>query len=154
MPGDTTNGHDPFNLERFVEAQRDIFETACRELAAGAKASHWMWFVFPQLRGLGMSAASQHYGIGTLAEAQAYLAHPLLGARLRRAAALVLAVEGRTIGEIMGAPDDLKLRSSMTLFALASQDNDVFLQVLERFFGGKQDQMTHRLLGPSQIGDV
>lgn len=154
MPGDTTNGHDPFKLERFVEAQRDIFETACRELAAGAKASHWMWFVFPQLRGLGMSAASQHYGIGTLAEAQAYLAHPLLGARLRRAAALVLAVEGRTIGEIMGAPDDLKLRSSMTLFALASQDNDVFLQVLERFFGGKQDQMTHRLLGPSQIGDV
>lgn len=154
MPGDTTNGHDPFNLERFVEAQRDIFETACRELAAGAKASHWMWFVFPQLRGLGMSATSQHYGIGTLAEAQAYLAHPLLGARLRRAAALVLAVEGRTIGEIMGAPDDLKLRSSMTLFALASHDNDVFLQVLERFFGGKQDQMTHRLLGPSQIGDV
>lgn len=149
MPGDTANGHDPYNLGRFVEAQHDTFETACRELADGAKTSHWIWFVFPQLRGLGSSGMSQYYGIGSLDEAKAYLEHPVLGPRLRRAAALVLAVEGRSIGEIMGAPDDLKLRSSMTLFALAGEDNSVFLQVLDRYFGGMQDSKTVRILGRS-----
>jgi uncharacterized protein (DUF1810 family) len=146
MPGDTTNGHDPFNLERFVEAQRDTYETACQELAAGAKSSHWMWFVFPQLRGLGASETSRFYGIGSLAEATAYLGHPILGPRLRRAVALVLSVEGRSIGEIMGMPDDLKLRSSMTLFALAGEDDSIFLQVLDRYFGGKKDEATLGLL--------
>lgn len=149
MPGTTDNGHDPFDLERFAAAQHDTFDTACRELANGRKTSHWIWFVFPQLKGLGASAASHFYGIGSLEEARAYLEHPVLGPRLRRAAALVLAVEGRSIGEIMGAPDDMKLRSSMTLFALAGEDNSVFLHVLERYFGGQLDERTLRLIGLS-----
>jgi uncharacterized protein (DUF1810 family) len=149
MPADTTNGLDPFALERFVEAQHGTFEAACQELANGAKSSHWMWFVFPQLAGLGRSETAKFFALGSLEEAHAYLAHPVLGPRLRRAAALVLAVEGRNIAEIMGTPDDMKLRSSMTLFALAGEDRSVFVQVLERYFAGKLDPTTLRLLGLS-----
>ncbi len=137
---------DPFDLARFVAAQARDYDTACAELAAGCKQSHWIWYVFPQMRGLGHSATGQRYGISSLAEARAYLAHPVLGPRLRHAAGLLLGVMGRTAHEIMGSPDDLKLRSSMTLFARASVDNAVFLQVLERYYGAVQDAATLRLI--------
>ena len=153
MATDATSGAPPldaFNLERFVEAQRGTYEAACRELAIGRKTTHWMWFVFPQLRGLGVSGQSDFYGIGGLAEAQAYLVHPVLGPRLRRVAALLLAIENRSIDDILDGPDDLKLCSSMTLFARAAaemaQDNTVFLAVLERFFDGDHDVATLQML--------
>ena len=153
MASDAMDGppaSDPFNLERFVAAQCGSYEAACREIVGGRKTSHWMWFVFPQLRGLGVSGRSDFYGIAGLAEAQAYLAHPVLGPRLRRVAALLLAIEGPSIEEILGAPDDLKLCSSMTLFARtateAGVDNAVFLAVLERYFDGEQDTSTLRML--------
>jgi uncharacterized protein (DUF1810 family) len=133
---------DPFDLQRFVDAQAPVWARVEAELAAGRKASHWMWFVFPQLRGLGTSAMAQRYGIGSLAEARAYAAHPLLGARLRRGTALMLAVPGRTAHEILGAPDDLKFRSSMTLFAHAVPDEPLFRAALERFFEGAEDECT------------
>ena len=155
MPSNQSSGSpsaDPFNLERFVAAQLGTFEVACRELVAGRKTSHWMWFVFPQMRGLGLSEMSQFYGIASLAEAAAYLAHPLLGPRLRRAAALLLAIEPGPIEDILGSPDDMKLRSSMTLFAMAAadqigEDNKVFLAVLERYFDGEKDEATLKLIG-------
>ncbi|WP_119289533.1 DUF1810 domain-containing protein [Azohydromonas sediminis] len=133
---------DPFDLQRFVDAQAPVWQRVEAELAAGRKASHWMWFVFPQLRGLGTSAMAQRYGIGSLAEARAYAAHPLLGARLRRATALMLAVPGKTAHEILGAPDDVKFRSSMTLFAHAVPDEPLFRVALERFFDGAEDERT------------
>ena len=145
-------GADPFDLARFVTAQDQAgtYETACRELAAGAKRSHWMWFVLPQLRGLGSSATAHRYGIGSLAEAKAYVDHPVLGPRLRRVADLLLAVEGRSASAIMGSPDDLKLRSSMTLFSRASDDDAdraPFQAVLDRYFAGALDPATLHLLG-------
>ncbi|WP_119355395.1 DUF1810 domain-containing protein [Azohydromonas sediminis] len=133
---------DPFDLQRFVDAQAPVWPRVEAELAAGRKASHWMWFVFPQLRGLGTSPMAQRYGIGSLAEARAYAAHPLLGARLRRATALMLAVPGKTAHEILGAPDDVKFRSSMTLFAHAVPDEPLFGAALERFFDGFEDGRT------------
>ncbi len=111
--------NDPFNLERFVTAQRGVYDQACAELRAGRKQSHWMWFVFPQLRGLGRSELATRYGIACREEAEAYLLHPLLGPRLRECSRLVGEIEGRTIEEIFGYPDHLKFHSSMTLFALA-----------------------------------
>src|SRR5437764_10712569 len=107
---------DPFNLQRFVDAQAGIYAQALGELRAGCKQSHWMWFIFPQIAGLGFSPTAQHYAIGSLAEAGAYLAHPQLGPRLRETTAAVMAVAGRTAHQIFGSPDDLKFRSSMTLF--------------------------------------
>ena len=111
---------DPFSLSRFISAQEGVFENACAELKAGCKRSHWMWFIFPQMRGLGVTATAQHFGIGSLAEARAYLAHPLLGPRLDKATALALAHAGTPLRVIFGAPDDLKFCSSMTLFDAAS----------------------------------
>lgn len=130
------------NLGRFVEAQAPVYDRALAELKAGRKQSHWMWFVFPQIAGLGHSPMAQHYAIQNLAEARAYLAHPLLGARLRECAQAVLDVEGKTAHEIFGSPDDLKFRSSMTLFAHAAPDEKLFRAALEKYFDGKEDALT------------
>jgi uncharacterized protein (DUF1810 family) len=134
--------NDPYSLQRFVDAQEPVFERVCRELRAGRKQSHWMWFVFPQLRGLGHSAMAQRYGISSRDEAQAYLDHAVLGSRLRECTRLVLDVEGRCVGEIFGSPDDMKFRSSMTLFAKTADDNKIFEDALQKYFVGKPDPLT------------
>ena len=133
---------DPFDLQRFVDAQAPVYDAVVDELRAGRKRSHWMWFVFPQLRGLGSSPTAVHYGIASLDEAHAYLDHDLLGPRLRECVDLVNQVQGRSAGEIFGWPDDLKLRSSMTLFARAADDNQDFLALLDKYYGGEQDPQT------------
>jgi uncharacterized protein (DUF1810 family) len=133
---------DPFKLSRFVEAQEPVYEQVIRELQAGRKVSHWMWYVFPQLRGLGWSPKAQHYGISSLAEAQAYLAHPMLGPRLIECVTLVLGVEGRTVVQIFGYPDCLKLRSCLTLFSAATLNCQVFAEALARYHGGQGDPLT------------
>ena len=137
---------DPYDLQRFVAAQAPVYAQVQAELAHGRKASHWMWFVFPQLRELGRSATARHYGIASLAEARAYLAHPLLGARLDECTRLMLAVAGKSALEILGPPDDLKLCSSMTLFAEAAEGNALFVAALDRFFAGTRDPRTVALL--------
>jgi uncharacterized protein (DUF1810 family) len=134
-------------LERFVDAQAAVHDHVRSELAAGRKTSHWMWFIFPQLRGLGRSSMAQHYGIADLAEARAFLDHPVLGPRLIECARLVLAVRGRTVQQIFGSPDDLKLRSCMTLFELAAPEESVFGEVLDRYYEGVRDQATLDLVG-------
>jgi uncharacterized protein (DUF1810 family) len=137
----------PFNLERFVTAQASIFETALGELKAGRKRSHWMWFVFPQLRGLGASSNASFYGIGSLEEAQAYVAHRVLGPRLVLCTRTVLAAGERSLHAIFGSPDDIKFCSSMTLFALASGEGEpTFGQALDRFCDGRMDERTLALL--------
>ena len=138
-----------FDLERFVAAQVPVYERVRTELAAGAKASHWMWFIFPQLRGLGRSAMAEHFGLAGRAEAKAYLAHPLLGARLRDCTRLVLDVSTKTALEIFGAPDDLKFHSSMTLFATVAPEEELFSRALDRYFGGQRDSATENILGGS-----
>lgn len=138
---------DPFHLQRFVDAQRTVYSQAREELAAARKESHWMWFIFPQIHGLGSSSMAQCYAITGMAEASAYLAHPVLGPRLRECTALVHAVEGRTVSEIFGYPDDLKFHSSMTLFAQAESDADnVFSAALAKYFAGRKDAGTLRQL--------
>ena len=138
---------DHYNLSRFVAAQTPVFSAVCAELAAGHKQSHWMWFIFPQLRGLGTSPMAQRYAIGSLAEARAYLAHPLLGERLRSCTRLVNRVEGRTVQAIFGYPDDLKFRSSMTLFSRAATDaSEPFGEALAKYFAGEADPLTRELL--------
>ena len=139
---------DLFNLQRFVDAQHSAYATARAELQNGRKTSHWMWFVFPQLKGLGSSATAQKYAIASLDEARAYLAHPTLGPRLVECTQLVLDIKSRTIGEIFGSPDDLKFRSCMTLFARAAEPAPQFNEALAQFFGGVPDQKTEELLGP------
>ena len=133
---------DEFDLQRFVDAQDRAYDSVLAELRAGAKRSHWIWFVFPQLRGLGRSATAQHYGISSLEEARAYLAHPVLGPRLRECTRLVAATAGRSVDEIFGWPDNLKVRSSMTLFAHAADDNAEFRAVLDKFYAGEDDPAT------------
>lgn len=133
---------DPYDLQRFLDAQSPVFEQACSELRAGRKESHWMWFVFPQLRGLGYSSMAHKYGISSLAEAEAYLQHSILGPRLRECTRLVNLVEGRSIEQIFGSPDDLKFRSCMTLFARVASDNDVFVSALKKYFDGRPDSRT------------
>ena len=132
---------DPFDLDRFVRAQDPVLDQVRRELGDGRKRSHWMWFVFPQLRGLGRSPTAQHYGIGSLAEAQAYLAHPVLGPRLVECTEMVNKVEGRSVHQIFGGPDDLKFHSSMTLFA-AAPEAPVFREALGKHFAGALDAPT------------
>ncbi len=144
MPDATS---DPFNLERFVTAQSSIYAQALGELKAGAKRSHWMWFIFPQVAGLGFSSMSQKYAIRSRDEAVAYLEHPMLCPRLEECAAAVLAVEGKTANQIMGDPDDLKLQSSMTLFNEVKPGEAVFLSVLRKYFHGEMDDRTLQLLG-------
>jgi uncharacterized protein (DUF1810 family) len=141
--------NDRFDLERFVRAQAADVDRALCELRSGRKRSHWMWYVFPQLAGLGTSAMARRYAIGSAAEARAYLAHPLLGPRLAACAEAVLGVAGKTAHDIFGSPDDLKLRSCATLFALVSSPGSVFERLLERFFAGEPDPLTLRLLEPA-----
>ena len=139
---------DPYDLERYLRAQEPVFAQVCAELAAGRKQSHWMWFIFPQLRGLGSSPMAQRFAIDSLAEARAYLAHPLLGERLRRCTQLVNRVEGRTAQAIFGYPDYLKFRSAMTLFARAAAGgSEPFSEALAKYFAGEEDPLTRELLG-------
>lgn len=138
---------DPFDLKRFVDAQAAVYGNVVGELRDGRKRSHWMWFVFPQLRGLGGSPTAVHYGISSLDEARAYLDHALLGPRLRECARLVTGVQGRSAAQIFGSPDDLKLCSSMTLFAHATEDDADFVAVLEKYYDGRQDELTLKRLG-------
>jgi uncharacterized protein (DUF1810 family) len=133
---------DPFDLKRFVDAQAPVYQRVVAELRRGRKESHWMWFIFPQIKGLGSSPMANTYAIASRAEAQAYLDHPVLGARLRECTQLVNAVPDRSIAEILGYPDDLKFRSSMTLFAAVAADNKDFTDALDKFYGGKADPAT------------
>ena len=138
---------DPHDLRRFLEAQDGVHAQALAELRRGSKRSHWMWFVFPQLAGLGVSSTANRYGIRSLEEARAYLMHPVLGARLLACAAAILSVEGRGATDILGTPDDLKLRSCATLFGLVAEPGSVFEQLLAKYYGGDRDRKTLRLLG-------
>jgi uncharacterized protein (DUF1810 family) len=134
---------DPFDLQRFVTAQEGVYERALGELRRGRKTGHWMWFIFPQLRGLGQSQMAWTYGISGIEEARAYLAHPVLGARLRECTEAVLALEGMTAVDVFGYPDDLKFRSSMTLFGQAAgQDDPLFARALEKYSEGERDRRT------------
>lgn len=130
------------NLERFVEAQGPVIDEVMAELASGEKRSHWMWFVFPQLKALGRSSTARYYGLGSVDEARAYLAHPVLGERLRACTRAVLAHRGRSAHAIFGSPDDLKFRSCMTLFGLAAPDEPLYAQALAQFFKGEPDPLT------------
>ncbi len=133
---------DPYDLQRFVDAQEPVYDAVISELTDGRKRSHWIWFVFPQLRGLGSSPTAVRYGISSREEAVAYLAHEVLGPRLRECTRLVTQIDGRSIEDIFGWPDYLKVRSSMTLFARSTADNADFLAVLEMFYDGEQDPVT------------
>lgn len=149
----STIGHDAFKLERFIKAQAPVFDTALAELKAGKKQGHWMWFVFPQMRGLGHSSMADYYGIGSLAEAEAYLNHELLGSRLMTCTEVVLASDAPSLRSLLGSPDDLKFCSSMTLFAaLLASDDNIFQRALDRWCEGRRDEMTLRLF-PNQ-GDM
>jgi uncharacterized protein (DUF1810 family) len=143
---------DPHELYRFVRAQADDYERALAEIKGGRKRSHWMWYVFPQVEGLGFSSTSRLYAIRSIAEAKAYLEHPLLGPRLIECAEAALAVEGKSAREVFGSPDDMKLRSSATLFAQVSPPGSVFARLLGKFYGGEPDRETLRLLGPRAQG--
>lgn len=137
---------DPFDLQRFLDAQEHTYDDALREIRAGLKRSHWMWFIFPQIDGLGYSSMAKRYAIKNAEEARAYLAHPLLGPRLIEISQALLEVKDRTARQIMGSPDDLKLRSSATLFVSVSPPGSVFHAVLDRFYAGKPDDQTLQLL--------
>ena len=132
----------PYDLERFVAAQAAVYESALAEIRGGAKRGHWMWFIFPQIAGLGRSPTAQRYAIASLAEAEAYLAHPLLGPRLRECARVLTELQGRTAKEVFGPVDAQKLRSSMTLFARAAAEPSPFGEVLARYFDGAEDRAT------------
>ncbi len=133
---------DPFDLQRFVDAQARVYHTVLDELRDGRKRTHWIWFVFPQIAGLGSSPTAARYAIASIDEARAYLDHEVLGPRLRECARLLNQVEGRSITQIVGSPDDLKVRSSMTLFARATTDNRDFVAVLDKYYGGEEDPQT------------
>jgi uncharacterized protein (DUF1810 family) len=137
---------DPHNLARFLEAQEGEYVPALSEIQSGHKRSHWMWYIFPQFDGLGSSPTSRHFAIRSVDEADAYLVHPVLGRRLVECAEAVLQIEGRSAYEIFGSPDDMKLRSSATLFAFVSPERSVFHQILEKFFDGEPDARTLRLV--------
>lgn len=143
---------DPYKLDRFVDAQRGVYDTALAEIRAGRKQTHWMWFVFPQIDGLGSSPTSRFYAIKSAAEAQAYLAHPVLGERLRECADSLLHLGVRSASDVFESPDDLKLRSSATLFAAVSEPNSVFEHLLTRYFRGEPDKKTLELL--AKLGDA
>lgn len=145
-PKDVPPSNDPYDLDRFVRAQTADYDRALSELRDGRKRSHWMWYVFPQIEGLGHSPMSRRYSIKSAAEARAYLDHPILGPRLRECAAVVQSIVERSALEIFGSPDDMKLRSCATLFARVSNDG-VFGQVLQKYFNGQHDNETLRLLG-------
>ena len=142
-----SDSNDPFNLRRFVDAQAGSYAAVLDELRSGRKRAHWMWYIFPQIDGLGYSPTAKHYAIKSKAEAQGYLEHPVLGARLVECANILLDLEGRSASQIFGSPDDLKLRSSMTLFAAVNSQEPVFAQVLEKYYQGNHDSRTIELLG-------
>jgi uncharacterized protein (DUF1810 family) len=133
---------DPYDLQRFVDAQNPVYDEVCAELRDGRKRSHWMWFIFPQIRGLGSSPLARKFALSSLAEAAAYLGHPSLGQRLAQCTRLVNLIEERRIEQIFGYPDDLKFRSSMTLFAHATSDNQAFIDALQKYFEGEFDPAT------------
>ena len=138
---------DPYDLNRFLEAQVADYESALNEIRSGRKASHWMWYIFPQFAGLGTSPTARRYAIRSIEEAEAYLRHPVLGARLIECAQAALDVGGRSALEIFGSPDDLKLRSCATLFAVVSTAGSVFDRLIEKFFQGEPDERTRKLIG-------
>jgi uncharacterized protein (DUF1810 family) len=138
---------DPFSLNRFVQAQEVDYQRALSELQGGRKRSHWMWYIFPQYVGLGSSTMSQRYAIRSLAEAEAFLRHPLLGPRLLACAEAALAIEGRSASQVFGSPDDMKLRSSATLFAYVSSPGSAFERLLDKYFWGERDEKTVQLIG-------
>lgn len=140
--GHMQSASDPFDLQRFVDAQARVYAQVIDELRAGHKRSHWIWFVFPQIAGLGSSSTAAHYAISSLDEARAYLRHEVLGPRLRECTRLVNAIQDRSIRQIFGAPDDMKVRSSMTLFARATDDNGDFVELLARYYDGEEDPLT------------
>jgi uncharacterized protein (DUF1810 family) len=144
-----TSNIDPFDPVRFVSAQEGVYEKALKEIRSGLKESHWTWFVFPQIDGLGSSDMARLYAIRSLEEARAYLAHPVLGMRLIECADAMLSIDGKSALEIFGFPDDLKLKSSMTLFETASQETSIFRTVLERFYAGEMCKKTLRILQAS-----
>jgi uncharacterized protein (DUF1810 family) len=133
-------------LQRFLEAQDRVYESVCNELALGEKTSHWMWFIFPQLKGLGHSPIARHYGLDSRDEALSFWQHPILGPRLKECTQLVLVQSNATARDIFGSPDDLKFKSSLTLFAQVAPEEPVFKQALTRFFGSKPDESTLKLL--------
>jgi len=142
------DGHaaDPHDLDRFIRAQQEDYERALAEIRSGRKQSHWMWYVFPQYVGLGSSAISQRYAIKTAAEAEAYIRHPVLGARLVECFEAALGIEDRSASEVFGSPDDMKLRSSATLFAAITPSGSVFERVLDKYFNGERDPRTLQLI--------
>lgn len=135
-----------FDLQRFVDAQQAVYETVLAELRAGHKRTHWMWFIFPQIAGLGRSSTARHFALSGIDEAQAYLAHPLLGQRLEECCRILVAIDGRTASQIFGYPDDLKLHSSLTLFAQAAPGQPLFETCLAQYFKGQRDAATLELL--------
>jgi uncharacterized protein (DUF1810 family) len=141
------NEDDPHDLSRFVQAQADDYQQALSEVRAGRKQSHWMWYIYPQFAGLGFSPTSRQYAIKSVAEAEAYLRHPVLGPRLLECCEAVLAVQGRSASDIFGSPDDVKLRSSATLFARVAGPGSVFERLLDKYFGGVPDDRTLLLMG-------
>ncbi|MFS0736140.1 DUF1810 domain-containing protein [Sphingomonas sp. 1P06PA] len=143
---------DRFDLDRFVMAQQTTYDRALTELRHGRKTSHWMWFIFPQVAGLGRSETARHYAIGSIEEAQAYLAHPLLSARYRECVGVLDTLEGTTADAVFGAVDAAKLRSSLTLFIEAAPDEPFFATAIQRWFGGERDQRTIDILATSETG--
>lgn len=138
---------DPHELSRFVQAQQEDYRRALAELQNGAKRSHWMWYIFPQYDGLGFSSMAKRYAIKSVEEAKEYLAHPILGPRLRECVDAILKVEGRTASQIFGFPDDMKLRSSLTLFAAVSEPRSIFEKALDKYYRGERDDKTLSLMG-------
>jgi uncharacterized protein (DUF1810 family) len=148
IPGNNASeSSDPYDLNRFISAQEGIYDRALAELREGLKRSHWMWFIFPQIDGLGHSPTTRHYSIKSLEEARQYLAHPVLGARLKECVEAVLNVQGQSASDIFGHPDDWKLQSSMTLFELVSGPHSVFARVLDKYYQGKRDERTLQIVG-------
>ena len=143
---------DPYNLARFVHAQEADYQQALSEIRSGRKRSHWMWYVFPQFEGLGISATARRYSVKSVAEAEAYLAHPVLGPRLVECAEAILRVEGLSAVEILSSPDHMKLRSCATLFASVAPEGSVFHRILDKYFPGERDDNTLRLIGQTQEG--
>jgi len=144
------SGQDPYDLQRFVDAQEHVYERALSEIKSGQKRSHWMWFIFPQVEGLGASSMSRRYAIRSAPEAKAYLAHPLLGPRLLESAEAALAVQTSSALELFGSPDDMKLRSCATLFASVSSEDSVFNQLINKYFDGKPDDRTLQLIAKKE----
>jgi uncharacterized protein (DUF1810 family) len=147
---DGMSGDNPLQLDRFIKTQEKMYDSVLEELRDGQKQSHWMWYIFPQIDGLAHSTTSKYYAIKSIEEAQRYLRHPVLGMRLVECAETVLAIEGRSISQIFGYPDDMKLKSSMTLFAYAAAPHSVFIRILDKYFNGERDDKTLQLLDKLQ----